>query len=258
MIRNDKNELIPPRVQSGWLVCIDYRKLNAATRKDNFSLPLDQMLERLAGQSFYCFLDGYFSYSQISTTPEDEEKTTFTCPFGTYAFRRMPFGLCSVPATLQSCMISIFSDLVEQCMKIFMNDFSVFGSSFDDCLSNLRKVLERYREKNLTLNCEKCHFMVKKDIVLGHIISRDEIKVDKAKTDLIVILSPLTCMKEVRSFPGYVGLYRRFIKDFSKIAKPLSNLLAKDVPIYFSKECRKPFSKLKKTLTSSPILHPPI
>jgi len=134
-------------------VCIDYRKLNAATRKDHFSIFfLDQMLERLAEHSFYWFLDRYSGYTQIFIAPEDQEKTTFTCPFGTYAFRRMSFGLCNAPVTFQRCMISIFSDLVKQCMKNFMDDFSVFGSSFDDCLSNLRKVLGRCREKILTLN----------------------------------------------------------------------------------------------------------
>ena len=115
------------------------------------------MLERLAGHSNYCFLDGSSSYTQISIAYEDQEKTTFTCPFGTYAFRRMPFGLCNALATFQRCMISIFSDLVEQCMEIFMDDFSVFGSSFNNCLINLEKGLKRCREKNLTLNWEKCH-----------------------------------------------------------------------------------------------------
>ena len=145
----------------------------------------------------------------------------------------MPFELCNAPATFQCCMIFIFSDLVKHCMEIFIDDFSVFGSSFDDCLSNLRKVLERCREKNLTLNWEKCHFMVRKGIVLGHVISKDGIEVNKAKTDLIINLPPPTCVKEVRSFLGHAGFYRRFIKNFSKIAKPLSNLLAKDVPFYF-------------------------
>ena len=123
-----------------------------------------------------------------------------------------------------------------------MVDFSVFGSSFDDCLSNMRKVLKRCTEKNLTLNWEKCHFRVKKGIVLGYIISKDGIEVDKAKTDLIINLFPPTCVKEVRSFLGHVGFYRRFIKDFSKIAKPLSNLRAKDVPFHLSDECFEAFS----------------
>jgi len=155
-------------------------------------------------------------------------------------------------------MISIFSNLVEQCMEIFMDNFSVFGSSFDECLSNLSKVLKRCKAKHLTLNWEKCHFMVKKEIVLGHIIFKDGIEVDKAKTDLIVNLPPPTCVKDVRSFLGHAGFYRRFIKDFSKIAKPLTNLLVKDVPFYFSEECHMAFSKLKKASTSDPILLPPI
>jgi len=110
------------------------------------------MLERLARHSFYCFFYGYSGYTQISIAPKDQEKTTFTCPFGTYAFRRMSFGLCNAAVTFQRCMISIFSNLVEQCMKILMDDFFVFGSSFDDCLSTMKKLLERCREKILALN----------------------------------------------------------------------------------------------------------
>ena len=132
VIRNEKNELILTRTVTGWRVCIDYRKLNTATRKDHFPLPfIDQMLDRLAGQYHFCFLDGYSGYNQIAITPEDQEKTTFTCPFGTFAFRRMPFGLCNAPGTFQRCMMPIFSDLAEEVMEIFMEDFTVYGSSFE-------------------------------------------------------------------------------------------------------------------------------
>ena len=118
MVKNDNDELIPTRVQTGWRVCIDYRKLNTATCKDHFPLPfIDQMLERLAGHAYYCFLDGYSGYNQIPIAPEDQEKTTFTCPFGTFAYRRMPFGLCNAPATFQRCMMSIFSDMIENFWK---------------------------------------------------------------------------------------------------------------------------------------------
>src|SRR5262245_54453043 len=163
---NDNNELVPARMTTGWRVCIDYRKLNSVTRKDHFPLPfIDQMLERLAGHEYYYFLDGYSGYNQIPIAPQDQEKTTFTCPFGTFAYRRMPFGLCNAPATFQRCMVSIFSDMVERCMEVFMDDFSVFGSSFDECLHHLTLVLTRCEEKSLVLNWEKCHFMVKKGIV---------------------------------------------------------------------------------------------
>ncbi|KAL4291034.1 hypothetical protein GQ457_14G013820 [Hibiscus cannabinus] len=172
VISNEKNELIPTRIVTGWRVCMDYRKLNKATRKDHFPLPfIDQMLDRLVGKQFYCFLDGYSSYNQIAIAPEDQSKTTFTCPYGTFAFRRMPFGLCNAPATFQRCMTAIFYDLNEDCLEIFMDDFSTFGEDFENCLSNLEKILKRCKETNLVLNWEKCHFMVDEGIVLGHKIS---------------------------------------------------------------------------------------
>ncbi|CAL2271511.1 unnamed protein product [Prunus armeniaca] len=138
VVKNEKNELIPTRVRTGWRVCIDCQKLNSVTRKDHFPLPfIDQMLETLASHAYYCFLDGYSGYNQIPIAPEDQEKTTFTCPFGTFAYRRMPFGLCNTPATFQRCMVSIFSDMVERFLEVFMDDFSVYGSSFDECLHHL-------------------------------------------------------------------------------------------------------------------------
>ncbi|KAL4273882.1 hypothetical protein GQ457_13G016550 [Hibiscus cannabinus] len=153
VISNEKNELIPTRTVTGWRVCMDYKKLNKATRKDHFPLPfIDQMLDRLAGKQFYCFLDGYSGYNQIAIAPEDQSKTTFTCPYGTFTFRRMPFGLCNAPATFQCCITAIFSDLNEDCLEIFMDDFSTFGENFDSCLSNLEKVLKRCKETNLVLN----------------------------------------------------------------------------------------------------------
>ncbi|KAJ9553663.1 hypothetical protein OSB04_017708 [Centaurea solstitialis] len=154
-----KNELIPTRVVSGWRICMDYRRLNKATQKDHFPLPfVNQMLDRLAGKEFYCFLDGYSGYNQIAIAPNDQEKTTFTCPYGTFAFRRMPFGLCNAPATFQRCMMSIFSDMLENSMEIFMDDFSMYGTSYEQCLKNLEKALERCEDTDLVLNWEKCHF----------------------------------------------------------------------------------------------------
>ncbi|CAN6557506.1 unnamed protein product [Malus baccata var. baccata] len=131
VVKNAEDELVPTCIQTGWRVCIDYRKLNNITRKDHFPLPfIDQMLE------------SYSRYNQIVIAPDDQEKTTFTCPFGTFAYRRMPFGLCNAPATFQRCMV-------------FMDDFSVFGDSFDGCLENLTLILKRCMETNLVLNWEK-------------------------------------------------------------------------------------------------------
>jgi hypothetical protein len=129
--------------------------LNKATKKDHFPLPfIDEMLERLENHSFFCFLDGYSGYHQIPIHPDDQSKTTFTCPYGAYAYRRMSFGLCNAPASFQRCMMSIFSDMIEQIMEVFMDDFSVYGKTFDECLRNLDKVLKWWLEKDLILNWE--------------------------------------------------------------------------------------------------------
>ncbi|XP_037496946.1 uncharacterized protein LOC119371237 [Jatropha curcas] len=164
--------------------------------------------------SFHPNDGGFF---QIPVAPEDQEKTTFTCPFGTFAYQRMPFGLCNALATFQRCMVSIFSDFVEEIIEVFMDDFTVYG----------------------------------------HIVSSRGIEVDKAKIDVIKSLPYPASVQEIRSFLGHAGFYRRFIKDFSKIAQPLCKLLQKDVPFVFDEESRKAFDMLKKKLISAPIVQPP-
>ncbi|XP_028215027.1 uncharacterized protein LOC114397109 [Glycine soja] len=208
VVKNDRNELIPTRTVTGWRMCIDYRKLNEPTRKDRYLLPfMDQMLERLVGQSFNCFLDGYSSYNQITVDPQDQEKTAFTCPFGVFAYRHMSFGLCNAPTTFQRRMMAIFADMVEKCIEVFMDDFLVFGASFGNYLANLENVLQHCKESNLVLNWENCHFMVQ--------------------------------------------------EDFSKIAKPLSNLLNKEVVFVFNEECLEAFNTLKAKLVSAPMITAP-
>ncbi|XP_050897018.1 uncharacterized protein LOC127103818 [Lathyrus oleraceus] len=198
VIRIEKNELLPTRTVTGWRVCIDYRRLNLATRKDHSPLPfIDQILERLAGHEYYCFLDGYSGYNQIEVAPEDQERTTFTCPY------------------------------------------------------------ERCQQTNLILNWEKCHFMVREGIVLGHKISHKGIEVDQAKIEEIEKLPPPMNEKGIRSFLGHAGFYRRFIKDFSKIAKPLTTLLVKDKDFIFDKECVVAFETIKNKLVTTPIVIAP-
>ncbi|XP_042396837.1 uncharacterized protein LOC121986983 [Zingiber officinale] len=224
VVRNSNNELIPTRTVTGWRMCIDYRKLNKETRKDHFPLPfIDQMLERLAKHSYFCFLDGYSGFYQIPIHLNDQEKTTFTCPYGTFAYRRMPFGLCNAPATFQRCMMAIFSDMIENIMEVFMDDFSVYGTNFDTCLNKLERGIE----------------------------------VDTAKVEVIENLPPPTNVKGVRSFLGHAGFYRRFIKDLSKISKPLTNLLIKETEFLFDENCLDAFSRLKEALISAPIMQVP-
>nr|GFB00636.1 reverse transcriptase domain-containing protein [Tanacetum cinerariifolium] len=258
VIKNDENELVSTRLVTGLRVCIDYRKLNEATRKDHFPLPfMDQMLERLAGNEYYCFLDGFSGYFQIPIDPKDQEKTTFTCPYGTFAYKRMPFGLCNAPGTFQRCMMAIFHDMIEKTMEVFMDDFFVFGNSFSTCLTNLENMLKRCEDTKLALNWKKSHFMVKEGIVLGHKISKKGIEVDKAKIEVISKLPHPTTVKGIQSFLGHAGFYRRFIKDFSKISRPMTHLLEKNSPFIFSNECIRAFRTLKDKLTEAPILIAP-
>ena len=256
--RNEKNQLISTRTVTGWRVCIVYRKLNIATRKDHFPLPfIDQMLDKLAGHPHFCFLDGYSGYNQISIALEDKEKTTFTCPYGTFAFRRMPFGLCNAPTTFQRCMMSMFSVLVEKVMEIFMDDFTVYGSSFEHCLKNLETVFQRCQDKNLALNWEKCHFMVTEGIVLGHRFSAAGLEVDQEKVSIIKTLQPPIEVKGIRSFLRHAGFYRRFIRNFSKISRPLCRLLEKDTKFVFDESCRATFEEIKSRLVEAPIMATP-
>ncbi|GKV38977.1 hypothetical protein SLEP1_g46823 [Rubroshorea leprosula] len=221
VVKNENDELIPTRIITGWRVCIDYRKLNEATRKDHYPLPfIDQMIEKLAGHEYYCFLDGY-------------------------------------SGTFQRCVMALFAEFVDEFMEIFMDDFSVFGSSFDGCLHNLSRVLKRCEETNLVLNWEKCHFLVREGIVLGDKVSSKGIEVDRAKVEIIEKLAPPKSIKEIRGFLGHAGFYRRFIKDFSKIAKPLTNLLVKETPFFFDDDCMNAFQLLKEKLVNAPIVVAP-
>ncbi|GJU51527.1 reverse transcriptase domain-containing protein [Tanacetum coccineum] len=241
VVANEENELILTRLVTGWRVCIDYRKLNEATRKDHFPLPfMDQMIERLAGNEFYCFLDGFSGYFQIPIDPKDQEKTTFTCPYGTFAYRRMPFGLCNAPGTFQRCMMAIFHDMISKNYEVFMEISQFLGIYFDSCLSKLEKMLKRCEDTNLVLNWENATY--------------SGIEVDRAKVDVIAKLPHPTTVKGVRSFLGHAGFYRRFIQDFSKIARPMTHLLEKETPFVFSKDCIDAFQTLKKKLTGAPIL----
>ena len=177
--------------------------------------------------------------------------------YGTFAFRRMPFGLCNAPATFQRCMMSMFSDLAEEVLEIFMDDFTVYGSGFEHCLQNLGTVLHRCQGKNLALNREKCHFMVTEGIVLGHRIYTAGLEVDQAKVSIIKTLLPPTIVKGIRSFLGHAGFCRRFFKDFSKIVRPLCRLLEKDTKFNFDAACQSLFEDIKSRLVEALIMAKP-
>ena len=255
---NEKGEKIHTRLQMKWRVCIDHRKLNSATKKDHFPLPfIDQILDRLAGSNYFCFLDRYLGYNRIAIHPDDQEKTTFTSPFGTFAFRRVPFGLCNAPATCQRCMTAIFSDFLGNSLEVFIDNFSIFGNDFKSCLSHLTKILEVCVKKRLVLSWKKSHFMVREGVVLWHIVLGKGLEVGKAKIEVIYNLPLPSTVKDLRSFLGHVGFYRRFIQDFTKVSKPLTTLLCKDKDFIIDEEGKRAFTMLKQALIEAPILQSP-
>nr|GFA54054.1 reverse transcriptase domain-containing protein [Tanacetum cinerariifolium] len=215
VVENKENELIPTRLVTGWRACIDYHKLNEATRKDHFSLPfMDQMLERLAGNQYYCFLDGFFGYFQIPIDPKDQEKTTFTCPYGTFAYHRMPFRICNAPGTFQRCMMAIFYDMIKKPWKYSWMTSLCLGIRFK----------------------EKSHFMVKEGIVLGHKISKKGIEVDKAKSDVISKLPHPTTVMGIRSFLGHAECVDAF-QTLKRMLTEAPILIAPDWDMPFELMC---------------------
>ena len=238
-------------------VCQDFRKLNAATKKDYFPLPFtDIILDHVAGHECYSFLDGFSGYNQVFIRWCDQLKTTFTTEWGTYAFTRMPFGLCNAPGTFQRLMMDIFKDFLRHFIEVFIDDFAVF-SSRERHLECLRKTFERCRETNLKLHPGKCFFGMDSGILLGHVVSEAGLQADLEKIRVVLSLLPPANAREIRGFLGCVGYYRRFIDGYAKRAIPLTELLKKDTDFEWTERRQQAFEDLKAQLVKAPILSVP-
>lgn len=211
--------VIVPKKNGKQHICVHYHELNKATRNDHFPLPfIDQVLDLLVGKQFFSFIDGFSGYTKIQIALKDQDKTTSNYPWGTFAYRVLPFGLCSALATFQWVVLGIFSDLTHDCVEIYMDNFTVYAQTFEEDLCNLEKVL----------NNGKCYMLQTEDIVFGNHIFVEGIKVDFAKIEVIVNHVVRKTQKEVRSFLGHVGYYHCFIEHFTKITSPLFSILVKD------------------------------
>jgi hypothetical protein len=249
--------VIIPNKNGKWRICIDYRELNKATQKYHFPLPfIDQVLDTLAGNKLFSFLDGFKGYNKIQITPEDQDKMTFTCPWGTFAYKVLPFRLCNAPATFQRAIMIIFSDLISEGLEVYMDDFTLYGNDFDQALNNLEKVLERCITTRLCLSHEKCHMMMTEGVVLGHYIFADGIRVDPAKIEVILNLPTPHTQTEVRSFLGASRYYHKFMPNFSKNVAPLHSLIG-NVEFQWSDKCDVAFVGLKKLISTVPVLRGP-
>lgn len=244
------------RKKSGdWRFCIDYRKLNACTIPDAYPLPrIDESLDSLAGAKWFCTMDLCSGYWQVEMDPVDREKTAFTTRMGLYQFNTMPFGLINAPATFERLMETVLRGLQwEECL-VFIDDIICFGTSVDVCLTRLAHIFDRLQKAGLKLRPDKCSFFQKEVLFLGHVVSPEGVKTDPAKTEAVRDWPVPVNVKQVRSFLGLAGYYRRFVRNFSLIAGPLHKLTEKGATFSWTPECQKAFENLKEALTTTPVL----
>jgi hypothetical protein len=236
-------------------MCVDYRDLNAVTIKNKHPLPrIEDLFDQLQGACVFSKIDLRSGYHQLKIRLEDIPKTAFTCKYGLYEYTVMSFGLTNAPAFFMHLMNKVFMDYLDIFVVIFIDDILEYSKSEAEHEKHLRFVLQRLREHKLYAKLSKCEFWIDEVPFLGHVISKGGIAVDPGKVkDVLDWMVPQT-VKEVRSFLGLAGYYRRFIENFSKIPKPLTSLLEKGVDFFWTDERQKAFEELKKRLTMAPVL----
>lgn len=235
--------------------CVDYRQLNKVTKKDQFPLPrIDDLLDVFGKAKYFSTLDLASGYWQVEIKPEDREKTAFITNEGLYEFNVMPFGLTNAPATFQRLMNKIFKEQLNKMVVIYIDDTNVFSTTFEEHLSHLRIVFDKLRKNGLKLQPSKCHFGKTSLAFLGHIIGKDGIQPDPIKISAIQQFPIPTNLTILRGFLGLASYYRRFVKNFAKIATPLHQLMRKEQPFMWTEKCQEAFEELKQHLISPPIL----
>ncbi|MCO5581469.1 hypothetical protein L7F22_035354 [Adiantum nelumboides] len=249
--------IVVVRKKNGKLkVYVNLKQVNAVTIRDNYPLPItDHVLKRVEGKEAYSFLDGFSGYNQVSIALEDQHKTAFAIEWGIYAYRVMSFGLTNASATFQRLMAHAFKQYIRDFLEIFMDDLCVYSKQRFEHIDHLVKVFVQWQIYKICLNPNKCKFMVRQGKILGHIVSKHGISTDMDKIKVIVDLPIPTSPRQVQVFMGHCGYYRRFIYMYAEIARPFYGLL---VNFEWTPECTSSFDKLKKALTSAPILRAPV
>jgi hypothetical protein len=238
-------------------VCIDFQDLNKACPKDNYPMPfIDQILDDCVGDEIFSFMDGFSSYNQIQIKLKDQHKTFFIFPWGTFAYRKMPFGLKNVGATFQRAMSYAFHDIT-RIVEAYLDDLTAYSKQRADHPSHLRAIFDRCRKYKIRLNPIKCNFCVVVGRLLRFIVSRNEIMVDPFKVEAILQLSLPHTVHQLQSLQGKTNFLRWFIANYAKITKGFMRLLKKEVPFYCDERAQRSFEALKKSLSTTPILSPP-
>jgi hypothetical protein len=233
----------------------DYRSLNDVTIKNKYLLPcIDDLFDHMRGAKVFSKIDLRSGYHQMRMRLSDIPKTTFTTRYGLYEYTVMSFGLTNAPAYFMYLMNKVFMEYLDKFVVVFIDDVLIYSKNEGEHEEHLRLVLQKLREQQLYAKFSKCDFWLKEVSFLGHIITDGGISVDPTKVSDVLKWEPPLTVKEIRSFLGLAGYYRRFIEEFSKIAKPLTSLLEKDKEFKWTAACQSSFEELKKRLTSAPIL----
>jgi hypothetical protein len=246
------SNLVPTRKKTGEIrLCIDFRNLNKASLKDNYPLPkMDHLLQSVVGSSRISLLDGFSGYNQVLVHPDDQEKTAFTTPWGTFMYVKMPFGLMNAGATFQRAMDIAFVEESGKFIVVYLDDVTVFSQSDDEHLRHLRRVFEKCRRFGISLNPKKCLFGLEEGKLLGHIISKEGIRIDPSRIEAILKIEHPRNLKELQSFIGKINFLRRFIPNLAELLRNITNMLKKDAKIKWDPESRQSFEQVKRALTS--------
>ena len=252
------NVVLVRKKDSSYRCCIDYRQLNSVTRRDAYPLPrIDSCLDAMSEAKWFSTFDMRSSYHQVPVAKEDTDKTAFICPRGMYKYKTMPFGLCNAGATFQRLMDVVLSGLHMDICLVYLDDIIVYSKTVEQHLERLETVLQRLRHAGLKLKPEKCKFFQRSVSFLGHIISDEGIGTDPEKTRAVMEWPTPTNVGEVRAFVGLASYYRRYVRNFAKIAAPLHALMKKNQRFCWTEDAQKSFEELKTALTTSPILAMP-
>ncbi|WVZ52593.1 hypothetical protein U9M48_003639, partial [Paspalum notatum var. saurae] len=244
--------------QGGKRLCVDYRPLNAVTVKNKYPLPhIDILFDQLAGARVFSKIDLRSGYYQIKIREENIPKTAFSTRYGLYEYLVMSFGLTNAPAFFMYMMNSVFMNELDKFVVVFIDDILIYSKNEEEHREHLRIVLTRLREHKLYAKFSKCAFWLKEVSFLGHILSEKGVAVDPSKVESVLNWKQPESVTEIRSFLGLAGYYRRFIKDFSKTAKPMTSLTKKNAKYTWSPNCEEAFQSLKRSLTTAPVLAQP-
>jgi ribonuclease HI len=251
--------LVPVRKKNGEIrLCVDFKNLNKSSLKDNYPLlKMDHVLEKVVGATRMSMIDGFLGYNQIVVCESDKEKTAFTTPWGTFMYDKMPFGLMNAEATFQRAMDITFVGERDKFVVIYLDDLTVFSKSDEDHIIHLKQTFEKCRKYGLSLNPKKSHFAMQEGKLLGHIVSRDGIRIDPKRVEAIETLVIPRNVKEIQSFLGKINFLRRFVPNFAEIVKLIIDMLKKNSEVKWTTEARDSFDHIKKIISEAPVLASP-